>query len=54
VASAAECTTSQRGWLSKVNTWRRDGTEFLMAEVWLRFWNAARDAAWLPEGFTSL
>ena len=23
-----------------------------MAEVWLRFWNAARDAAGLPEGFT--
>jgi site-specific recombinase XerD len=37
---------------SKANSWRRDGTEFLMAEVWLRFWNAARDAAGLPEGFT--
>jgi integrase len=23
-----------------------------MAEVWTRFWNAARDAAGLPEGFT--
>ena len=23
-----------------------------MAEVWGRFWNAARDAAGLPEGFT--
>ena len=23
-----------------------------MAEVWLRLWNAARDAAGLPEGFT--
>jgi len=31
---------------------RRDGTEFLMAEVWLRFWNAARDAAGLPGDFT--
>ena len=40
------------GGLSKADTWRRDGTEFLMAEVWLRFWNAARDAAGLPEGFT--
>jgi hypothetical protein len=36
----------------KANSWRRDGTEFLMAEVWLRFWNAARDSAGLPEGFT--
>ena len=36
----------------KANSWRQDGTEFLMAEVWLRFWNAARDAAGLPEGFT--
>ena len=36
----------------KANTWRRDGTEFLMAEVWLRFWNAARDTAGLPEDFT--
>jgi len=36
----------------KANSWRRDGTEFVMAEVWLRFWNAARDAAGLPEGFT--
>jgi hypothetical protein len=36
----------------KANSWRRDGTEFLMAEVWLRFWNAARDAASLPQGFT--
>jgi hypothetical protein len=38
--------------LSKADTGRRDGTEFLMAEVWLRFWNAARDAAGMPEGFT--
>jgi integrase len=37
--------------LTKADTWRRDGTEFLMAEVWLRFWNAARDAAGLPEDF---
>ena len=36
----------------KADTWRRDGTEFLMAEVWLRFWNVARDTAGLPEGFT--
>ena len=36
----------------KANIWRRDGTEFLRAEIWLRFWNAARDAAGLPEGFT--
>ena len=40
------------GGLAKADTWRRDGTEFLMAEVWLRFWNAARDAAGLPEDFT--
>lgn len=38
--------------LAKADTWRRDGTEFLMPEVWLRFWNAAKDAAGLPEGFT--
>jgi integrase len=36
----------------KADIWRKDGTEFLMAEVWLRFWNAARDAAGLPGGFT--
>ena len=23
--------------LSKANTWRRDGSEFLMADVWTRF-----------------
>jgi integrase len=47
--------TAQRaakGQLSKTNTWRRDGTEFLMADVWTRFWNAARDSAGLPEAFT--
>ena len=43
---------ASKGGLAKADTWRRDGTEFLMAEVWLRFWNAARDAAGLPEGFT--
>jgi site-specific recombinase XerD len=37
---------------TKADTWRRDGSEFLMADVWTRFWNAARDAAGLPEGFT--
>ena len=31
------------GETGKANIWRRDGTEFLMAEVWLRFWNAARE-----------
>jgi integrase len=40
------------GEAGKANIWRRDGTEFLMAEVWTRFWNVARDAAGLPEGFT--
>jgi integrase len=40
------------GETGKANIWRRDGTEFLGAEVWSRFWNAARDAAGLPEGFT--
>jgi hypothetical protein len=40
------------GQLSKANTWRRDGTEFLMADVWTRFWNAAKDSAGLPEAFT--
>jgi hypothetical protein len=43
---------ASEGGLSKAETWRRNGTEFLMAEVWLRFWNAARDAAGLSEGFT--
>ena len=43
---------ASEGGLDKVNTWRRDGTEFLMTEVWGRFWNAARDVAGLPEGFT--
>lgn len=43
---------ASEGELSKADTWRRDGTGFLMAEVWGRFWNAARDAAGLPEGFT--
>jgi integrase len=37
---------------TKTDTRLRDGTEFLMAEVWLRFWNAARDSASLPESFT--
>lgn len=36
----------------KADSRRRNGTEFLMAEVWSRFWNAARDAAGLPESFT--
>jgi integrase len=52
VATAAERTASQEGQLIKVDTWRRDGSEFLMADVWTRFWNAARDTAGLPEGFT--
>jgi hypothetical protein len=26
------------GEAGKANFWRRDGTEFLMAEVWTRFW----------------
>jgi integrase len=43
---------ARAGESGKANIWRRDGTEFLMAEVWSRFWNAARDAAGLPEGFT--
>jgi integrase len=47
--SAQRTSTGETG---KANIWRRDGTEFLMAEVWLRLWNAARDAAGLPEGFT--
>jgi integrase len=41
-----------KGQLSKANIWRRDGTEFLMADVRRRFWNAARDSADLPEAFT--
>jgi integrase len=40
------------GLLSKANTWRRDGTEFLSKEVWDRYWGKARKAAGLPEGFT--
>jgi hypothetical protein len=43
---------ASQGQLTKADTWRRDGSEFLMADVWTRFWNAARDAAGLPEGFT--
>jgi integrase len=43
---------ASEGGLAKADPRRRDGTEFLMAEVWGRFWNAARDAAGLPEGFT--
>jgi hypothetical protein len=43
---------ASKGELTKANTWRRDGSEFLMADVWTRFWNAARDAADLPESFT--
>jgi integrase len=47
--STQRASTGETG---RANSWRRDGTEFLMAEVWLRFWNAAKDAAGLPEGFT--
>lgn len=43
---------ASEGGLAKADSRRRDGTEFLMAEVWGRFWNAARDAAGLPEDFT--
>ena len=43
---------ASKGQLSRANIWRRDGTEFLMADVWTRFWNAARDSADLPETFT--
>jgi integrase len=43
---------ARNGELTKADIWRRDGSEFLMADVWTRFWNAARDAAELPEGFT--
>ena len=43
---------ARKGELSKADIWRRDGSEFLMADVWTRFWNAARDAAGLPEAFT--
>jgi integrase len=41
-----------KGELRKINTWRRDGTEFLMADVWGRYWAAARGSAGLPEDFT--
>jgi integrase len=43
---------ASKGQLTKADTWRRDGSEFLMADVWTRFWNAARNAAGLPEAFT--
>ncbi|ROO87865.1 phage integrase family protein [Actinocorallia herbida] len=36
----------------RVDTWRRDGTEFLSTQVWNRFWENARAAVGLPEGFT--
>lgn len=47
--------TAQRaagGELTKAHIWRRDGSEFFMADVWGRFWNTAREAAGLPESFT--
>jgi integrase len=47
--------TAQRaadGELTKAHIWRRDGSEFLMADVWGRFWNTAREVAGLPESFT--
>jgi len=43
---------ASKGELTKADTWRRDGSEFLMADVWTRFWNAARDAAGLPSAYT--
>ena len=43
---------ASKGELIKADTWRRDGSEFLMADVWTRFWNAARDAAGLPKAYT--
>lgn len=43
---------ASNGELTKAYIWRRDGSEFLMADVWGRFWNAARKAADLPEDFT--
>ena len=43
---------ANKGELTKAHTWRQDGSEFLMADVWTRFWNAARNAAGLPEVFT--
>ncbi|HEX6525081.1 MAG TPA: tyrosine-type recombinase/integrase [Streptosporangiaceae bacterium] len=36
----------------KTFIWRQDGSEFLAADVWGRFWNTAREAAGLPAGFT--
>ncbi len=42
-----------KGELTKANTWRRDGTEFLAAGVWGRIFGDAREAAGLPEDFTA-
>jgi integrase len=43
---------AKNGELSKTYIWRRDGSEFLAADVWGRFWDKAREKAGLPEGFT--
>jgi len=43
---------ASKGELTKADTWRRDGSGFLMADVWTRSWNAARDAAGLPKAYT--
>jgi site-specific recombinase XerD len=40
------------GELKKAHIWRRDGSEFLRADVWGRFWSTARGGAGLPEDFT--
>jgi hypothetical protein len=39
---------ASEGGLAKARYLAPGWPEFLMAEVWLRFWNAARDAAGLP------
>jgi integrase len=43
---------ARTGELTKAFIWRQDGSEFLAADVWGRFWEAAREAAGLPDGFT--
>ena len=43
---------AEAGELRNAHAWRRDGSEFVEAKIWARFWREAREEAGLPEGFT--
>jgi integrase len=43
---------ARAGTLQKAFIWRQDGSEFVAADVWGRFWDSGRVAAGLPDGFT--